>query len=58
MGEVVYAQQKFARRTAQACLDDWSRNEIIANVARLGEDQEVLIVEEIEQLQLDRMLNE
>lgn len=57
MGEVIDARQKFARRTALACMDNWTRPEIIANVARLGEDQEVLIVEEIEQLQLERLLS-
>lgn len=47
---VVDARPRFARRTAEMCLNEWDRDTIIANVARLGPEQEPLIVEQIELL--------
>lgn len=55
---MIDAREKFARRTAEACMNLWTRQQTIENVARLGDEQEELIVRQIEQLQLEKMMTE
>lgn len=58
MSNVIDATPRFARRTAEACMNLWTREQTIANVARLGEDHEEEVVRQIEQLQLEKMMGD
>ena len=51
MGVVVNAVDKFARRTAEACVDDWDRDTINACMKRMGREYEKEVVKQIENIQ-------
>lgn len=55
---VVDATARFARRTAEACVNDWDRATTIACMKRMGDDYEMEVVKQIEQIELERLRGE
>lgn len=52
---VIDATARFARRTAEACVNNWDRATTSACMKRMGKEYEAEVVKQIEQLQLERL---
>lgn len=55
---LVDAVDKFARRTAEACVSEWDRNTIIERMKLFPDEHEARVVEAIKQIQLEIMRGE